>query len=111
MTLPRFRYQGEREFPLRSGCVPRGEAQPTPEGDFRGRYTYPVTAEVGRGTLGSWRDWHKGWFRRLGVPFGQGARRAIGGFVAGLEHSLGRPLHRRKPGPPAGHKRKRRYIL
>ena len=39
---------------------------------------------------------------RTGRPLGDE------GFVAGLEKSLGRPLHRRKPGPPAGRKRKRR---
>jgi len=97
-----------RVFRLRSGCVRWGAAQPSPEGDFRGRYTYPLRAAVGRGTLGSWRDWHEGGFRRFGVTFGRGVRWAIGGFAAGLETSLGRPLHRRKPGPPAGHKRKRR---
>ena len=75
---------------------------------FRGRYTYPFTADVGRGTLGSWRDRHEGGFRRFGATFRRGLRWAIGGFVAGLEHSLGRPLRRRKPGPPAGRKRKRR---
>jgi len=58
-----------------------------------------------------WRDWHEGGFRRFGVTFGQGVRWAIGGFVAGLEHSLGRPFHRRKTGPPAGRKRKRRQML
>jgi len=75
--------------------------------EFRGRYAYPLRAEVGVGTLGSWRDWHEGGpaFRshlRTGRPRGDQ------GFVAGLEKSLGRPLHRRKPGPPAGRKRKRR---
>ena len=39
---------------------------------------------------------------RTGRPLGDE------GFVAGLENRLGRTLHRRKPGPPAGHKRKRR---
>ena len=35
-----------------------------------------------------------------------GTGRPLGdeGFVAGLETILARPLHRRKPGPPAGHK-------
>ena len=39
---------------------------------------------------------------RTGRPLGDE------GFVAGLEKSLGRPLHRRKPGPPASHKGKPR---
>ena len=50
----------------------------------------------------------RGGFRRFGAPFGRGVRWAIGGLVAGLEKSLGRPLHRRQPGPPPGRKRKRR---
>ena len=45
---------------------------------------------------------------RFGATFGRGRRWAIGGVVAGLEESLGRPLNRRKPGPPAGRKGKRR---
>jgi len=61
----------------------------------------PWRAEVGVGTFGSWRDWHEGGFRHFGVTFGRGVRWAIDGFVAGMETSLGRPLHRRKPGPPA----------
>jgi len=38
----------------------------------------------------------RGGFRRFGVTFGRCVRWAIGGFVAGLEKSLGRPLHRRR---------------
>jgi len=68
---------------------------------------YPLTAEVGlvradHSAIGT------GGFRRLGVAFGRGARWAIGGSLAGLETSLGRPLRRRTPGSAAGHKRKRR---
>jgi len=85
-----------------------GNADVTIAAEFQRRYAQPLTAEVGRGTLGPWRDWREGWFRRFGVTFGRGVRRAIGGFVAGLEKSLGRPLQRRKPGPPAGRKSKRR---
>jgi hypothetical protein len=46
-------------------------------GEFRPRYTYSLTAEVGVGKLGSWRDWHEAGFRRFGVTFGRGVRWAI----------------------------------
>jgi hypothetical protein len=68
--------------------------------EFRRHDIYLLTGLRGVDTVKVCRESHE-WLWR-GIPW------AIGGFVAGLETTLGRPLHWRNPGPPAGHKRKRR---
>lgn len=50
--------------------------------EFRGRYAYPLTAEVGLGTLESWRDGHEGGVRRFGVTFRRGVPNPICAYSA-----------------------------